>query len=197
MLSSTGPRPTRPVPATQPLREGRAAGSSLAGLSAPPALSRGHTSGGVRERPNRHDWKSCVGKLTVGSNPTASATWALTRIIAGRARNWPSNRPRNWPIEEAMGLALEEAALAVSHGDVPVGAVALFDGRVIASRHNEREKLGDPTAHAEMLALSDAAAVIGTWRLSEVTLVVTLEPCPMCAGGLVAGPGGPPGLRRR
>ena len=90
-------------------------------------------------------------------------------------------------IEEAMGLALEEAALAVSHGDVPVGAVALFDGRVIASRHNEREKLGDPTAHAELLTLSDAAAVIGTWRLSEVTLVVTLEPCPMCAGALVAG----------
>ena len=85
-----------------------------------------------------------------------------------------------------MGLALSEAALAVGHGDVPVGAVALVDGRVIASRHNEREKRGDPTAHAELLALSDAAAALGTWRLSEVTLVVTLEPCPMCAGGLVA-----------
>ncbi len=85
-----------------------------------------------------------------------------------------------------MGLALTEAALAVSHGDVPVGAVALLDGRVIASRHNEREKRGDPTAHAELLALSDAAGLVGTWRLSDVTLVVTLEPCPMCAGALVA-----------
>jgi tRNA(adenine34) deaminase len=95
-------------------------------------------------------------------------------------------RPTEEPaIEDVMGLALDEAALAVSHGDVPVGAVALFDGRVIASRHNEREQRGDPTAHAELLALSDAAAVIGTWRLTDVTLVVTLEPCPMCAGALV------------
>ena len=62
----------------------------------------------------------------------------------------------------------------------------VHDGRVIASRHNERECARDPTAHAELLALADAAAALGTWRLSEVTLVVTLEPCPMCAGGLVA-----------
>ncbi len=85
-----------------------------------------------------------------------------------------------------MGAALREAALAVDHGDVPVGAVALVGGRVVAARHNEREKQGDPTAHAEVLALSDAAAAVGSWRLSEVTLVVTLEPCPMCAGALVA-----------
>ncbi len=88
--------------------------------------------------------------------------------------------------ETAMGLALDEAASALGHGDVPVGAVALADGRVIAARHNEREMRGDPTAHAELLVLSDAAAVVGTWRLSDVTLVVTLEPCPMCAGALVA-----------
>jgi tRNA(adenine34) deaminase len=88
--------------------------------------------------------------------------------------------------ESAMGLALEEAATAVGHGDVPVGAVAVVGGRAISSRHNERELREDPTAHAEMLALSDAAAVLGSWRLSEVTLVVTLEPCPMCAGALVA-----------
>ncbi len=85
-----------------------------------------------------------------------------------------------------MGLALDEAAVAVTHGDVPVGAVALLHGRVIAARHNERQRRGDPTAHAELLALADAAEVLGTWRLAEVTLVVTLEPCPMCAGGLVA-----------
>jgi len=88
--------------------------------------------------------------------------------------------------DEAMALALAEAAAATAHGDVPVGAVVLAGGRVIASRHNERERTGDPTAHAEILALADAAAALGTWRLGEVTLVVTLEPCPMCAGALVA-----------
>ena len=87
---------------------------------------------------------------------------------------------------DAMGLALEQAALAVADGDIPVGAVALHRGRVIASRHNEREVRHDPTAHAELLALSDASVALGSWRLPEVTLVVTLEPCPMCAGGLVA-----------
>ncbi len=85
-----------------------------------------------------------------------------------------------------MALALEEAAAAVDHGDVPVGAVAVRDGTVLAARHNERERRADPTAHAEILALADAAAVLGTWRLDGVTLVVTLEPCPMCAGALVA-----------
>jgi tRNA(adenine34) deaminase len=87
---------------------------------------------------------------------------------------------------EAMGLALEEATAAMGHGDVPVGAVALLAGKVLAARHNERETRGDPTAHAELLALSDASAVVGTWRLSDVTLVVTLEPCTMCAGALIA-----------
>ncbi|MGH9233112.1 MAG: tRNA adenosine(34) deaminase TadA [Acidimicrobiales bacterium] len=85
-----------------------------------------------------------------------------------------------------MGLALDEAAAATGHGDVPVGAVVLRDGEVIASRHNERERTGDPTAHAEVLALRDAAEVVGSWRLEGTTLVVTLEPCPMCAGALVA-----------
>jgi tRNA(adenine34) deaminase len=89
--------------------------------------------------------------------------------------------------EEAMLLALEEAALAPLHGDVPVGAVALVDGVVVARRHNERERAGDPTAHAELLAMRDAAAHLGSWRLDAVTVVVTLEPCPMCAGALVAG----------
>ena len=83
-------------------------------------------------------------------------------------------------------MALAEAAQAVAHGDVPVGAVALVDGRVVATRHNERELRLDPTAHAEILALQDAAAALGTWRLGAVTVVVTLEPCPMCAGAMVA-----------
>jgi tRNA(adenine34) deaminase len=85
-----------------------------------------------------------------------------------------------------MELALVEARVAPGHGDVPIGAVTLVGGRVIASRHNERELTGDPTSHAEILALRDTAAALGGWRLGQVTLVVTLEPCPMCAGALVA-----------
>ena len=85
-----------------------------------------------------------------------------------------------------MELALEEAEAAAGHGDVPIGAVALRGPDVVARRHNERELRGDPTAHAELLALRDAAAAVGSWRLDDVTLVVTLEPCPMCAGALVA-----------
>ena len=88
--------------------------------------------------------------------------------------------------EGAMCLALLEAAGAPEHGDVPVGAVIVVGGLVIASRHNERERDTDPTAHAELLALRDAAAHLGRWRLNEATMFVTLEPCPMCAGALVA-----------
>ena len=84
--------------------------------------------------------------------------------------------------EELMGAALAEARAAVDHGDVPVGAVVVLDGEIMARRHNEREVSQDPTAHAELLALRDAAAALGTWRLDGVTVVVTLEPCPMCAG---------------
>ena len=90
--------------------------------------------------------------------------------------------------DDAMAVALEEAEAALAHGDVPVGAVVLgADGVVLARRHNEREAAGDPTAHAEMLALRDAATALGTWRLTGTTVVVTLEPCPMCAGALLAG----------
>ena len=85
-----------------------------------------------------------------------------------------------------MALALAQARAAARKGEVPVGAVALIGGIVVAARHNEREGAADPTAHAEILALRDAAATVGGWRLSELTLVVTLEPCPMCAGALVA-----------
>jgi tRNA(adenine34) deaminase len=88
-------------------------------------------------------------------------------------------------LDAAMGLALDEAAVAVTHDDVPVGALVLRDGEVIAQRHNERELTGDPTAHAEVLALRDAAEVVGSWRLEGTTLVVTIEPCPMCAGAAV------------
>ena len=86
--------------------------------------------------------------------------------------------------DELMGLALAEAKAASAHRDVPVGAVVWLDGEVVARRHNERELTGDPTAHAEILALRDAAARMGGWRLDGATVAVTLEPCPMCAGAL-------------
>jgi tRNA(adenine34) deaminase len=90
--------------------------------------------------------------------------------------------------ESLMGEALAEARRALDHRDVPVGAVivSLADGAVIARRHNERELHADPTAHAEVLALRDAAASTGSWRLDGCALVVTLEPCPMCAGAIWA-----------
>jgi tRNA(adenine34) deaminase len=88
---------------------------------------------------------------------------------------------------DVMALALEEAHAALAHGDVPVGAVVVGPGgEVLARRHNERELTGDPTAHAELLALRDAAARVGRWRLSDCRLFVTLEPCPMCAGAALA-----------
>ncbi len=85
-----------------------------------------------------------------------------------------------------MAAALDQARAAAAEGEVPVGAVVLIGGAITAARHNERERTGDPTAHAEMLALRDAAAAVGGWRLTGATVVVTLEPCPMCAGALVA-----------
>ena len=103
----------------------------------------------------------------MGSNPTPSAVTApLTD-------------------DEAMRLALDQAAAAIAHDDVPIGAVVVRDGAVIAARHNERELTGDPTAHAEVLAIRDAATVVGHWRLLDCALYVTLEPCVMCAGALV------------
>ncbi|CAN5835830.1 tRNA adenosine(34) deaminase TadA [soil metagenome] len=89
--------------------------------------------------------------------------------------------------ESAMAVALAEAEKARATGDVPVGAVVFTgDGTLLARAHNERERQGDPTAHAEILALRRAAAAVGSWRLSGANLVVTLEPCPMCAGAVVA-----------
>ena len=86
-----------------------------------------------------------------------------------------------------MEAALAEASRAVAHGDVPVGAVLVDpDGQPVAADHNRREELRDPTAHAEVLVLSAAARRIGQWRLGGHTLVVTLEPCAMCAGAAVA-----------
>lgn len=85
-----------------------------------------------------------------------------------------------------MGLALEQARLAGDLGDIPVGAVALHGGRLLASAGNRREAFGDPTAHAEVLCLRAAAEALGRWRLDDVTLFVTLEPCVMCAGAILS-----------
>jgi tRNA(adenine34) deaminase len=87
--------------------------------------------------------------------------------------------------EAFMGLAIEEAQSAADDGDVPVGAVAVVGGAVVGRQRNRKEALNDPTAHAEILLLRDVAARLGRWRLSDVTIYCTMEPCAMCAGAMV------------
>lgn len=87
--------------------------------------------------------------------------------------------------EHFMRLALREAQLAIDHEDVPIGAVVAHGGEVIAAGHNERELRQDPTAHAEIVALREAARAVGSWRVLDAVLYVTLEPCAMCAGAIV------------
>ena len=87
--------------------------------------------------------------------------------------------------ERWMRVALDEARAAARHADVPIGAVVVHSGRIIGAGHNERERRQDPTAHAEVIALRAAAASLGSWRVLDATLYVTLEPCAMCAGAIV------------
>jgi tRNA(adenine34) deaminase len=87
--------------------------------------------------------------------------------------------------EYFMRLALREAARALEHDDVPIGAVVVKDGEMIGAGHNERELRDDPTAHAELIALRDAARALGSWRVLDSVMYVTLEPCAMCAGAIV------------
>jgi tRNA(adenine34) deaminase len=89
--------------------------------------------------------------------------------------------------ERYMRMAIDQAYIAEENGDVPIGCVIVRENRVIAKAYNQREQLHDPTAHAEIVALTQAAEFIGNWRLHGCTLYVTLEPCPMCAGALVLG----------
>jgi tRNA(adenine34) deaminase len=84
-----------------------------------------------------------------------------------------------------MQMALAEAAAAAAEDEVPIGAVIVHEGQVLAAAHNQREQLRDPTAHAEMIAITQAATALNSWRLENCTLYVTLEPCPMCAGAIV------------
>ena len=88
--------------------------------------------------------------------------------------------------EQLMLIAIEDAKLAESHDDIPIGALGVLEGDIISSRHNERELQNDPTAHAEVLAIQDAAKKLGTSRLDGATLISTLEPCPMCAGAALS-----------
>ena len=101
-------------------------------------------------------------------------------MLAGQQSNLRPEDDRSF-----MAMALEQARQASEHGEVPVGAVLVVEGEVLSARGNERERLKDPTAHAEMLVLREGAALAGSWRLREATLYVTLEPCPMCAGAIV------------
>jgi tRNA(adenine34) deaminase len=89
--------------------------------------------------------------------------------------------------ERYMRTAIEAAKTAKDNGDAPIGAVIVHEGQIIAKAYNQREQLNDPTAHAEIIALTQAAAALGSWRLGGCTMYVTLEPCPMCAGALVLG----------
>jgi tRNA(adenine34) deaminase len=87
--------------------------------------------------------------------------------------------------ERLMKLAIEQARIAEENGDVPIGAVIVYENQIIGRAYNQREQLQDPTAHAEIIALTQAAAFLESWRLHGCTIYVTLEPCPMCAGALV------------
>ncbi len=91
-----------------------------------------------------------------------------------------SDEDRHW-----MRIALREAAVALENDDVPIGAIAVHGGEIIGRGYNRREADGDPTAHAEMIAIREAASTLGSWRLDDVTLYCTLEPCAMCAGAMV------------
>ena len=96
-----------------------------------------------------------------------------------------ADNPNRKTDEQYMRIALEEASVAARAGEVPIGAVLVQDGRVIAADHNRREEHCDGTAHAELLVIRKAGKILGGWRLSRCTLYVTLEPCPMCAGAMV------------
>ena len=87
--------------------------------------------------------------------------------------------------QQYMRMAIDQAEIAAENGDVPIGAVIIYKGQIIGKAYNQREQLNDPTAHAEIIALTQAAEFVGGWRLDGCTIYVTLEPCPMCAGALV------------
>lgn len=109
----------------------------------------------------------------------------ITKISASGNVGDPLSRRLAHTDEYFMHLALEEAQIAASHGEVPVGALLVHGDQIVAKSHNEREWRQDPTAHAELYVIKEAASRLGSWRLEETTLFVTLEPCLMCAGAML------------
>jgi tRNA(adenine34) deaminase len=108
------------------------------------------------------------------------------RLVSAKVVSDMTHPPAFTPGDEAaMRAAIAEAERAAGHGDVPIGAVVVHAGEVVGRGRNERELHEDPTAHAEILALREAARALGSWRVHDATLYVTLEPCPMCAGAIV------------
>lgn len=98
----------------------------------------------------------------------------------------PANNPAQLNLDEQyMRIAIDQAKIAEENGDVPIGAVIVHNGQIIAKAYNQREQLQDPTAHAEVIAITQAAAALENWHLNDCTIYVTLEPCCMCAGALV------------
>ena len=132
-------------------------------------------------------WSATWTRIGSSLLPTRFSPSRPNHVRIGRLENRDGGHVEQSTHREWMRLALAEAQQAPPTRDVPVGAIVVNgEGVVIAARRNERELTGDPTAHAEILALRDAAEVIGDWRLTDCTLVVTLEPCVMCAGAIVS-----------
>ena len=127
-----------------------------------------------------------AGRLVPRQNRTAAAEGEeATRHLPGTRTMDDLLLPGDRPHERWMRMALDEARAAEAEDEVPVGAIVVAAGRIVAAAHNQREQLSDPTAHAEMIALTQAAAALGSWRLEGCSLYVTLEPCPMCAGAIL------------
>ncbi len=120
-------------------------------------------------------WRSCAG--ATGRCVARAALWQRS-VTTVSERFFPRD-------DFFMRLAIREAEHALKHGDVPIGAAVVHGGEVVAMAHNERELRQDPTAHAEVLALREAARALGSWRVLDTVLYVTLEPCAMCAGAIV------------
>src|SRR5918999_6586469 len=138
----------------------------------------------------RRSERRSIRVTVVGGRPATRRTLSTTGScqttpnIGRFLRRWTEVESSD---EHFMRLALREARRALDHDDVPVGAVVVHDGEGIGAGHNERELRQDPTAHAEMLALREAAAALGSWRILDNGLYVTPEPCAMCAGAIVLG----------
>ena len=128
---------------------------------------------------------SVIRLLLRGQHSDGSTNWPLACLKQGRTLPLQIPEDPTRRDQHHMQRAYEQAVSAGRQGEVPVGAVIVHQGQIVAAAHNQRETLRDPTAHAEMIAITQAAESLGSWRLTDCTLYVTLEPCPMCAGAIV------------